>query len=206
MRYTHVLAAVLAAAIACAAPAAAEPGDWLLRTGVTQIEPDDDNGDLDGTDVGVDVNSAASMTFEVTYMWTDNIGIELLAAYPFQHDIDLDGLGQVGETKHLPPTLSLQYHFTRWGAFKPYVGAGVNFTYFFDEDTQGALDGSDLDLDESWGFAAQLGVDYDIGNNWFLNANIRYISIETDAEVDGTEVAEVEIDPLLYGLNVGYRF
>lgn len=189
-----------------ATPALADAGDWLVRVGATYIDPDDDNGNLDGTNIGVEVDSATSMTFDITYMFTDNIGLELLAAWPFEHDINLEGAGQIGKTKHLPPTLSLQYHWTRWGKFQPYAGAGLNVTYFFDEDTEGALAGTDLDLDESYGFAAQLGADYVINDNWFVNANVRYIKIETDADVDGTKVAEVSIDPWLFGFNVGYRF
>lgn len=188
------------------APALADAGDWLVRVGATYIDPDDDNGNLNGTNVGVEVDSATSLTFEVSYMFTDNIGMELLAAWPFEHDINLEGAGQIGETKHLPPTLSLQYHWTRWGKFQPYAGVGLNVTYFFDEDTEGALAGTDLDLDESYGLAGQLGADYMINDNWFVNANVRYIKIETDAEVDGTKVAEVTIDPWLFAFNFGYRF
>jgi outer membrane protein len=192
--------------LASAVAAQAEPGDLLLRIGATTIEPKSNNGNLKGTQIGLDVESATSLTFDITYMFNEHIGIELLAAWPFEHDIDLDGAGNIGETKHLPPTLSLQYHWTRWGKFQPYVGAGINVTYFFDEDTKGALEGSDLDLDTSVGFAGQLGVDYQLSDKWFLNANVRYMNIETDADLDGTKVAEVKIDPWLYGINVGYRF
>jgi len=115
-------------------------------------------------------------------------------------------LGQVATAKHLPPTLSGQYHFNPIGKIQPYVGLGFNVTLFSDEQTEGALDGTSLKLDDSFGFAAQAGVDFEISENLLLNAVIRYIDIDTDAEVNGSEVAKVNIDPMVYGLNLGYRF
>ena len=206
MRFALLFAAALTLAT-FTAQVSADAGDWLVRVGVTNIDPDDDGGNLEGSpDNQFEVDSAASLTFEVTYMIDENFAVELLAAYPFEHDIKLDSAGKIGETKHLPPTLSLQYHWTRWGAFKPYIGAGINYTYFFDEDTKGALSGNNLDLDDSWGAAFQLGVDYSFNDNWFVNANVRYINIETDAKLNGDDVGNVKIDPWLLGANIGYRF
>lgn len=206
MRFALLFAAALTLAT-FTAQVSADAGDWLVRVGVTNIDPDDDGGNLEGSpDNQFEVDSAASLTFDVTYMIDENFAVELLAAYPFEHDIKLDSAGKIGETKHLPPTLSLQYHWTRWGAFKPYIGAGINYTYFFDEDTKGALSGNNLDLDDSWGAAFQLGVDYSFNDNWFVNANVRYINIETDAKLNGDDVGNVKIDPWLLGANIGYRF
>lgn len=205
MRFALLLAAAMTLAT-FTAQVSADAGDWLVRAGVTNIDPDDDGGNLDGTNLDVTVKSSASISLEGTYMITNNIGVELLASYPFEHDIQLEGAGNIGDTKHLPPTVSLQWHFTQFGAFKPYVGVGVNYTYFFEENTRGALDGTDLDLDDSWGAAFQVGVDYNLTENWFINGNVRYIKIEADAKVDGTKVSEVTIDPWLLGAQVGYRF
>ena len=139
--------------------------------------------------------------------------MELLAAYPFEHDIKVDGLGKVGKTKHLPPTLSLQYHFLPDATFQPYVGAGINYTLFFDDEADGTLDALDGDLsieDNSFGWAAQVGADWMLTDKWFLNADLRYIAIDTKAKVTipgvGSIKEDVDIDPWVYGINVGFKF
>jgi outer membrane protein len=182
-----------------------EKGDWLLRAGVTQIDTDSDGLQLaPGTTVSAD--SAAGVTFNGTYMLTDNLGLELLAALPYKHDIELNG-DKVGSTKHLPPTFSLQWHQPIGSSsIVPYAGVGINYTIFFDDKTQGALQGTDLSLDNSIGLAAQLGADWFLGSNWLVNLDVRYIDIDTDAKLDGTDIGSVSIDPWLYGINVGYRF
>jgi outer membrane protein OmpA-like peptidoglycan-associated protein len=108
--------------------------------------------------------------------------------------------------EHLPPTLSLQYHFNPDGTFRPYLGAGINYTTFLNEDTKGALAGTDLELDDSWGAAGQIGADIGLNYNWFLNLAVRYIDIDSDAELDGGELGEIEIDPFIYQAQIGYRF
>lgn len=116
------------------------------------------------------------------------------------------GLGTVAETKHLPPTLSLQYYFKPVPNVRPYVGAGVNYTYFWDEKTAGPLAGADIDIDDSWGLAAQVGVDVDLDADWFVNADVRYIDIDTEATIEGLGTVDVDISPWVYTLAVGYRF
>ncbi|WP_019624308.1 OmpW/AlkL family protein [Thioalkalivibrio thiocyanoxidans] len=199
--------AALIPAHATAASADVSAGDWLLRGGLTYISPKSDNGDLDvgGTDVGVDVGSSTRPTGTVTYMFTDNLGMELLVGIPFKHDISLEG-DRVGYTRLLPPTLSLQYHFNTGTAFRPYLGAGVNYTHFFDESTRGALDGTKMRLSDSWGAAVQAGIDMAIDDNWFVNAEVRWIDIESTVRVEGERLGTVEIDPWSFGMNVGYRF
>jgi len=139
-------------------------------------------------------------------MMTDVWGVEVLAALPFSHDIELaDGGTRVGETKHLPPVVSLQYHFPVDGAFSPYAGVGLNYTLFFDEETAGPIAGTDLDLDASFGVAAQLGFDYQVTEKLFVNLDARWIDIDTDAKLDGEALETVEIDPLVYSLTLGWR-
>jgi outer membrane protein len=202
----------MAAAILAGAPAQAyEAGDWLVRVGASNVDPDDPNGKLDGTDVNIDDDT--SITFNGTWMWTRNWAVELLAATPFEHDIKVDGLGKVGSTKHLPPTLSIQYHFLPTSWFQPYVGAGLNWTIFFDDGEEGALKdlGGKLELKDSSsvGLAGQIGADFQINENWFINADFRYIKIDNTAQVtlgeDKIDI-DVDIDPYVYGLHVGYRF
>lgn len=180
---------------------AADAGDWTVRAGPYLVAPKSDNSDIVGVDDG------ASLGFTISYNFTENWAVELLAATPFSHDITLNADGsKVAETKHLPPTLSVQYHWVNPSAFRPYIGVGLNYTTFFDESTTGALEGTSLSLDDSFGIASQLGANYEINDRWQLNLDIRWINIETDASLDGVEIATVEIDPVVYGLNVGYRF
>ena len=184
-------------------PAAAyEKGDWLLRVGVGAVDPKSNNSEI------VSVDDGAALVFNGTYFLTPNIGFEILAATPFSHDITLVSDGsKAGETKHLPPTFSLQYHFMTDGTFRPYAGAGLNYTQFFDEETTGALAGTSLDLDESFGLALQLGADLDLSDRMFLNVDVRYIDIETTATVPEADLSfDVKIDPMVYSLTLGWKF
>ena len=177
-----------------------EPGDWLIRVGATNVDPKSNNHEV------VSVDSAASLSLNFTYMMTDIWAVEVLAAYPFEHDIYLVDGSKVASTKHLPPTVSLQYHFMPTSKFQPYVGLGINYTNFFSEKTMGALEGTNLSLGDSWGLAGQIGFDVMIGDNWFLNLDARYIGIETKAKLDGASIGTVKIDPMVYGGHVGFRF
>ena len=180
---------------------AANASDWIVRVGGHYVDPKSDNHEV------VSVDSGQSLTFNATYMLAPHWGVELLAAWPFSHDITLNADGsKVAETKHLPPTLSLQYHFLPDGKIRPYVGAGLNATIFFDEKTSGALAGTDLSLDDSFGAAAQLGVDFALSGDWLLNVDARWIDIDTDARLDGTGIGSVAIDPYAFGISVGRRF
>ena len=138
-------------------------------------------------------------------MYTDNVGIELLAATPFNHD--LTGTGgvttKVGKAKQLPPTLSLQYHFNPAAKVKPYVGVGLNYTVFFSEKPIAPL--TSLKLKNSFGLAAQLGVDVKMQNDWYFNASVRYINIETTASTNlGT--VDVDINPWVFSIGFAKRF
>lgn len=199
------LAAALASGLMTGVAEAYQAGDWLVRAGVWGIYPKSDNLNL-GPNADINVDDGYSLGFNITYMATPNIGIELLGAWPFSHDISLSGVGTIGDTKQLPPTISVQYHFLPDSNFRPYVGLGLNYTFFFDESTEGALSGSDLKLDDSWGLAAQVGMDFDVAPNWFLNVDVRYIDIDTKAKLDGVSIGTVEIDPWVVGFNVGTRF
>ena len=203
--FKSALAAALASGLLAGTVQAYEAGDWLVRGGIWGVFPKSDNLSL-GPGADIDVDDGYSLGFNVTYMVNPNIGVELLGAWPFKHDIRLTGAGKIGETKHLPPTLSVQYHFMPSGAIHPYAGLGLNYTKFFSEKTKGALSGSSLKLDDSWGIAGQLGVDVDVAPNWFVNADLRYINIESDAKLNGEGIGTVKINPWVFGLNVGTRF
>ncbi|MFS1892534.1 outer membrane protein OmpW [Vibrio lentus] len=189
-------------------------GDFIIRAGAATVSPNDSSGDvLDtaGVKFGVDSNTQLGLTFG--YMFTDNISLEVLAASPFSHNISATGLGDIAETKHLPPTLMVQYYFGQANSdFRPYVGAGINYTVFFDESlNQGAKDLglSDLSLDDSWGLAANIGMDYMINEDWFLNASVWYADIGTTAKYkfNGQQFStDVDIDPWVFMIGGGYNF
>lgn len=243
---TRNLIAAAVVSFAATMPAVAqEAGDWQVRFGLGYVAPDTGSDDLVFSGMpldnfNIDVDSQFGAVFDLTYFLSPNWGLELLASTPFNHDIDgageLSGLGTIGETKHLPPTLSLQYHFNPGQKLRPYVGAGLNYTLFFDDSTnQGLHDGvvatangalgtnfsggnTNLSIRDSFGPAFQAGLDFVYSEKWFWNVNVRYIMIDVDASLrtstfdpDGNEQLffsrlETEIDPFVYSLQVGYRF
>jgi outer membrane protein len=220
-------------------------GDWLVRAGLGVVYTDVDSGDLtfEGMPLEgyqIDVDNSIRPVFNVTWMATDHVGIELLASAPFRHGIDGDGaleeLGRLGSTKHLPPTLSLQWHFLPGNTLRPYAGIGLNYTHFFDESTTDALHqgiistanaatgsnyaggSSEMSISSSTGLALQLGFDVALENNWFVNLDVRWIDIDADARIttqtfDGAGQAatlnsriESDLDPWVVSTTVGYRF
>jgi len=214
-----------------------QAGDFMIRGGLTTVNPDSGNAivSLDGaaTPLSLSVEDNSQLGLNFVYFFDSNWAIELLAATPFTHDvtlndpqgitdsvygIDLDG-ATLAEVTHLPPTLSALYYFDFDSALKPYVGVGVNYTIFFDEEfttTPTAAGFSNLELDGSFGLSFQVGVDYEINSNWSINASARYIDIVTDATFDlndplnvgleGKGSASVDVDPMVYSLMLGYKF
>ncbi|HSP32300.1 MAG TPA: OmpW family outer membrane protein [Halomonas sp.] len=178
-------------------------GDFFTRVGVAKVAPTSDNGSLASGALSVDVQDKTDFAFTLGYRFHDKVGVEVLAALPFEHDIHLNG-DNIASTKHLPPTLTLQYYPLggTQSRVQPYVGAGINYTHFSDED----LAIGDLDLNDSWGAAGQVGIDLLIDDNWALNAAAWYIDIDTDASVNGASAGTVEIDPLVVMAGLGYRF
>lgn len=206
-----------------ATPAVADDGSWIVRLRVINVAPDEDSGTvsaggaaLPGSSVSVD--DATTLELDFTYMWSRNWGAELILATT-DHNVTAEGsiagLGEALDVSVLPPTLLLQYHFLPDAKIRPYVGLGVNFTLFYDEEAKGgfadAVGGvSDVDLDESFGLAAQVGVDFEVADNWFLNLDAKYLDIETTATIDtgalGRLEVDVEITPFVFGFGVGRRF
>lgn len=177
-----------------------EAGEWVWRAGAHTIQPKSDNHGV------VNVDGSEMLTFSVSYMFDQHWGVQVLGALPFEHDINLSGGGKVADAKHLPPVLTLQYHFNPQGTVQPYVGVGLNYTHFFSEDTTGALAGSKLELDSSVGPTAQLGFDIALASDWVLNLDARWIDIDADAKLDGADIGTVEIDPYVFGVSLGKRF
>ena len=223
MRKSLLAAAVLAGFVA--APAYAhQAGDIIVRAGAITVDPHEKSSSIKvngakvhGSKATLDSNTQLGLNF--AYMVTDNFAVELLAATPFKHDVHLKGLGagldgKLGTIKHLPPTLSAVYYpMDKNSVFQPYVGAGINYTWFFDESVAGSAKEKgfhNLNLRNSWGLAAQVGADYMLTDNIMVNAQVRYIDIKTRAHVDVGDVArakvDVKVDPWVYMVGLGYKF
>ncbi|MBK8131558.1 MAG: outer membrane beta-barrel protein [Gammaproteobacteria bacterium] len=223
MKHCKILALAAVGAFAAGAAGGAlayQAGDLILRAGIASVQPNEDSDalSLDGTRLpgtGAGLNSSEQLGLTLTYMFTPQWGVGVLAAMPFEHDIKAKGVGvDAGSAKHLPPTVTLQYFplgaTSRW---QPYVGLGVNYTLFFDEQVDGQLEEmfgpGDLDLDNSWGWAGQAGLDYQIDDHWLVNAAVWYLDIDTDATFKFAAnriTTDVNVDPWVYMLGVGYRF
>ena len=205
MTRTHRSLLALALACGLASPAfAAEAGSWSFSLGAHVVDPSSGNGSLAGGALEADVGSDWKPTITAEYFFTPNLGLEVLASLPFEHDISLNG-AKAGSTKHLPPTFTLQYHFDG-GTVSPFIGAGVNYTLFFDQQTSGPLAGAELDLGNSWGLAAHAGVDFRLADNRAIRLDVRWMDIDTDVSVNGADVGTVKIDPLVYGVAYVWNF
>ncbi|WP_404984068.1 OmpW/AlkL family protein [Cobetia marina] len=179
-------------------------GQFWTRAGVAKVSPKSDNGRIDAIGADVDVDDDSAFAFTLGYRFTDTLGIELLAAQNFEHDISLNGQ-KAGSVDHLPPTLTLQYYPLggRDSRIQPYIGAGVNYTHFSDETLD---DGTKLEMDDSWGAAAQIGVDLVINEHWAANVAAWYLDIDSDVTVAGSVNDKVEIDPIVTMAGISYRF
>jgi outer membrane protein len=218
MKFAYLLAA--AAAVAAVQPAYAKAGDILLRGRVIQVHPLEDSTDVLPAFPGEEVKVSNAWTLEVdgTYMVTDHIGFELIAATT-KHKVSgksgtTGNIGKLASTWVLPPTLTAQYHFLPEGRIRPYVGAGINYSLFYSEKASDGLEDAvgdtDVELSDSFGPALQAGVDVDVGNNLFLNLDVKWIDMDTTAklhtEAIGRQKVKVHIDPLVFGVGIGTRF
>lgn len=183
-------------------------GTWSVAAGAHYVDPKSDNGTV-STGLGnfeVDVDGDVRPTISGEYFIANNVGVELLAAIPFHHDITLKAGDTTidAKTQHLPPTLSVQYHFDGYDLpmnVKPFVGVGVNYTTFFEEKVYIPLAGDyDLELDDSVGVAGHVGIDIPFAPTESFRIDARYIDIKTDASLNGDDIGEVDISPWVYGV------
>lgn len=196
---------VLVALIALAsAQALAQESPWLVRARAVYVDPDNKSTPIGGVGAAdrLEVSTKTIPELDISYFFTPHIAAELVLTYPQKHTARLDGAA-IGSFKHLPPTLSLQYHFAPDAVFSPYVGAGVNYTRM---SSIKLLDGAgDLEND-SWGLSLQAGVNMRLNERWSLNADVKKITLRSDVYVGGAKASHLKVDPVLLGLGVGYRF
>ena len=205
MKKTLLAAAALCALTSGAAMAQNYPqdGKWMVRARAVHL----DSANKDSTPLDLSVNNKMIPELDISYFFTPNFAAELILTYPQKHDVHAGG-AKIGSLKHLPPTLLAQYHFTQLGAFKPYVGVGINYTRFssvkFDPAVDAALNPSVKK--NSFGPALQIGFDYALDKNWSINFDVKKVYIKTDVRSFGTKVGTFKVDPLLVGVGLGYRF
>ncbi|MDP3843052.1 MAG: OmpW family outer membrane protein [Oxalobacteraceae bacterium] len=184
--------------------ATAHQKPWLVRARAVHINPADKSDPVGGIGAAdtIHVSEKTIPEVDISYFFTPNWAAELVLTYPQKHDVTLSG-SNIGSFKHLPPTLTVQYHFTPAAPVSPYVGAGVNYTRISSVDLlsgAGQLDNSSV------GLALQAGVDFKLDKNWSLNLDVKKVQIRSDVSVFGTQVSTLKIDPWLVGVGVGYRF
>ncbi|ANC01501.1 MULTISPECIES: OmpW/AlkL family protein [Pseudomonas] len=227
MNKTLLGASLVALALAAPVAHAHQAGDFIMRAGAITTAPNESSSDLkldgakvSGTKATLDSDTQLGLAF--AYMLTDHVGIELLAATPFKHTVGVKGLGggldgKLADIKQLPPTLSLQYYpMEASSKFQPYAGIGINYTLFFDEDLSSARKQqgfSNMKLQDSIGLAGQLGMDYMLTDNLLVNAAVWYVDIDTKATIDGPSAlgvgktkVNVDVDPWVYMVGIGYKF
>ncbi|MRX11248.1 outer membrane beta-barrel protein [Pseudoduganella sp. FT25W] len=199
-----VTAAVLAALTLITGNAMAEESPWLVRVRAVHIDPADKSDPVGGTGASdrLTVSSKTIPEFDVSYFFTKNIATELILTYPQKHDVSLDG-AKIGTIKHLPPTLTVQYHFAPDATFRPYVGAGVNYTTFSGVNL---LNGAASLEHDSFGLALQAGADVAIDKNWSINFDVKKLQLRSDVFIGGAKASRVKVDPVLVGVGIGYRF
>jgi outer membrane protein len=213
-------AALVAALAGWSQPALAEAGDFLVRGRFVVVAPQDSSGGIRPAfpNDGVSIDTAYAPEVDFTYMVTNNIGLELIAATTKHSATGSSGtpetVGKLLDTWVLPPTLTLQYHFAPDAGFRPYVGAGLNYTIFYKERASGSLEAAlgstDVSLSNSFGWAVQAGADIPLNSSLFLNFDIKYIDMDTTARLTttaaGVQTVRVDINPLVIGFGIGMRF
>lgn len=205
--------ALLAAAVLPTVASANQAGDVIVRAGTATVRPTANSPSVLGSLGSFDVSNNTQLGLTLGYMWTDNIGMELLAATPFKHKIGLNGIGDIASVKQLPPSLMAQYYFgSKEDKLRPYLGLGVNYTTFYDarfNETGSAAGLTDLSLKHSWGLATQAGLDYNLNKNCLLNASVWWMDINTTArfKADGEQQSvKTQISPWVFMFSVGYKF
>lgn len=203
MKKALLIAGVIALSTASSFSQAQE-SPWLVRVRAVHISPADKSDPVNGVGASdrITVSTKTIPEVDISYFFTPNWAAELILTYPQKHDVYLDGKS-IGTFKHLPPTLTLQYHFTPQSSFSPYVGAGINYTRISNVDL---LNGAATLDNNSFGLALQAGLDYKIDRHWLVNVDIKKVQIRSDVSTAAGKISNVQVDPWLIGVGVGYRF
>ena len=203
----QIIRAVLCAAAVLCAPlaAGAQDGPWQIRVRAISVTPDESSTVSIGGQANVD--SAIVPELDITYFFNENFSAELILATT-QHDVTATGtaLGDVdlGDVWVLPPTITFQYHLNPGGDVRPYLGAGINYTIFYGDDP---VDVGAIKYEDGFGFAAQAGVDVQMNDTWFFNADVKKLWLNTDVIIgNGAATADVDLDPWVFGIGFGRRF
>jgi outer membrane protein len=191
--------ATLAVAALALQPAQANEGPLMVRVRAVHL----DSANKDSTGLGLSINNKPLPEVDFSYFLTPNIAAELILTYPQKQDVSSTAHGgKIGTLKHLPPTLTVQYHFCPEGSVRPYVGAGLNYTNFSSVKLPA---GFDVDRG-SFGAAFQAGVDIPVGKGMYLNLDLKKVYIRTDLLAAGASIGKVKVDPILAGVGIGWRF
>jgi len=194
-----LLAAAAVCALTSGAAMAQTEGPWLVRARAVHL----DSANKDSTGLGLSINNKTIPELDITYFFSPNFAAELVLTVPQKQDVHSSVAGYLGTLKHLPPSLLAQYHFTQFDSFKPYVGAGINYTRF----SSVKLLGGAADVKRSsWGGALQVGVDVPLNKQWSLNFDVKKVYINTDVTLNGANAGNFKINPVLVGVGLGYRF
>ncbi|MCA0177389.1 MAG: outer membrane beta-barrel protein [Proteobacteria bacterium] len=220
MKTTYSLIA-LAALLAASTAQAQSSGDWLVKAGANQIAPKVSSDELSPPalpDTRIDVEAKTALIFTAAYMWTDNVSFEFFGGLPYKHDIVGDGAIEgikLGKVKQVSPTLLAQYRFGRPDdMFRPYVGAGVTYAYFYGTEGSAALTATTnpggppttSEVDSKWAVSFQLGLNVKIDDHWFVDASLIKTPLKTTTHLSTGQSIATKLDPLSFGLAVGYRF
>lgn len=209
MKKLSLLATLLVSAVASFGSSSAmaqqvNEGNWLVRVRALSLAPADKSDPISGTGAAdrVGVENKIIPEVDVSYFWTKNIATELVLTVPQRHDVTLDGTN-IGSFKHLPPSLLVQYHFNPEGQFRPYVGVGINYTIIGGERLA-----NNMQLENSSvGAVVQAGFDVKVSSNVFLNFDVKKIQLRSDLySSSGDKLSTLKLDPLLWGVGIGYRF
>jgi outer membrane protein len=198
-------------------------GTWMARVGVMKIAPDVSSGYLSAPDymggTKADVSSDTQLSGGITYMYTDHFSVDIPLALPFKYQIigdgALKGAGALAEVKALPATIFFQYRFMEPNAkFRPYVGLGATYAYFFDETGSGKLTATtnpggkatSLSVDSKWGVTAQLGATISLNDKWFIDMHYTKSNLSTTTHFSTGQHLDIALDPESFGVEVGYKF
>jgi outer membrane protein len=202
---TFKLGCIIAAiTLASSATASAQESPWLVRARAVHIDTANKSDPIGGVGASdrLHVSDKTIPEVDITYFFTPNWAAELILTYPQKHTVTLDGTS-IGTFRHLPPTLTAQYHFLPGAVFNPYVGAGVNYTLLSKVNLLGGA--ARLEHD-SVGLALQAGVDFQIDSHWSINVDVKKLQLRSDVAISGVQASRVKLDPVLFGVGVGYRF